>query len=389
MKQSVAILGRQPALGLAELERLYGADVLHPLPGGLVLIDKHHSEVDFTRLGGSVKFGKVLTRIENADWKKIVAHLCKNVPEHLGYFPEGKLRLGLNNYGFAVSVSDINRAGLQVKKVIKNAGRSVRVVPNTAATLNSAQTLHNQLTGPTGLEIAAIKDGSDAILVQIVASQDIDAYAARDQARPKRDSRVGMLPPKLAQIIVNLANPAPGNTVLDPFCGTGVVLQEAELMGFNTYGTDLEPRMIDFSRANLEWLQSNQDTHGSFRLATGDACAYQWEEPFNVIAAETYLGRPFSAVPDRAKLEEVMRDVDTIHRKFLRNVAKQTKAGFQMCIAVPAWHTNNGVKHLKMLDSLEELGYTRMSFVHAETKDLVYHRENQVVGRELVVLIRK
>lgn len=389
MKQSVAILGRQPALGLAELERLYGADVLHPLPGGLVLIDKHHSEIDFTRLGGSIKLGKVLTRLESADWKKVVAHFCKNIPEHLDHFPEGKLRLGLNNFGFDASVNDINRAGLQIKKVIKNAGRSVRVVPNTTATLNSAQTLHNQLTGPTGLELAAIKDGRDAILAQVVASQNIDAYAARDQARPKRDSRVGMLPPKLAQIIVNLANPAPGDTVLDPFCGTGVVLQEALLMNFDACGTDLEPRMIEYSQVNLGWLVDKHQLTSSFTLAVGDATAYTWSPMPTRIAGETYLGRPFSAEPDAVKLEEVMRDVDTIHRKFLRNVAKQTEPGFQLCIAVPAWHTRKGVKHLKMLASLEDLGYTRMSFVHAVNEDLVYHREGQIVGRELVVLTRK
>src|SRR5690606_22448500 len=145
-------LGRQPALGLAELESLYGADAVHPLPGGLVLLDKHHSEVDFNRLGGSVKLAKVLTRLGSADWRKAVNHLCQNVPKHLDEFAEGKLRLGLNNFGFQVSVSDINRSGLMLKKAIKNTGRSVRVVPNSAATLNSAHTLHNQLTGAAGLE---------------------------------------------------------------------------------------------------------------------------------------------------------------------------------------------------------------------------------------------
>jgi DNA-binding sugar fermentation-stimulating protein len=60
-----------------------------------------------------------------------------------------------------------------------------------------------------------------------------------------------------------------------------------------------------------------------------------------------------------------------------------------MCIAVPAWKTERGFKHLPSLDSLEELGYTRLSFVHAKSDDLLYYRENQVVARELVTLIRK
>lgn len=390
MSQSIAILGRQPALGMAELESLYGADSLHPLPGGLALVKRDPSEINFNRLGGTIKLAKLLTDFPTTDWRRLIAQVAKLLPDHLQYLPaDGKIRLGLNVYGLHVSVNDVNRGGLILKKAIKNAGRSVRVVPNTELELNSAQTQHNQLTGPTGWEFVFIKDGSRTLLAQVVNSQDIDAYAARDQARPKRDSRVGMLPPKLAQIIVNLAHPEAGQTVLDPFCGTGVVLQEALLMGYPAYGTDLEKRMIDYSQINLDWLSEQQGLSGSFRLAAGDATSFVWQPPFEVIAGETYLGRPFSAIPDPRVLEEVTRDVDTIHRKFLRNVAKQTKPGFRMCLAVPAWHTNNGVKHLKMLASLEELGYTRMSFVHAVNNDLVYHRENQIVGRELVVLTRK
>ena len=37
------------------------------------------------------------------------------------------------------------------------------------------------------------------------------AMLIRDQNRPKRDARVGMLPPKLAQIMINLANPEAGS----------------------------------------------------------------------------------------------------------------------------------------------------------------------------------
>lgn len=254
--QTVALLGRQPALGVAELERLYGADVLQPTaqPQAIIL-NMHHSGVAFDRLGGTVKLGKILTSVPGTKFAAALKYLCKNVPEHLHYIPEGKIRLGLSVYGLKVSVQELNRGGLELKKVIKNAGRSVRVVPNTTLDLSSAQTLHNQMTGPTGLEIMLIANGNEILLAQVTKVQDINAYTARDQARPKRDARVGMLPPKLAQIIINLSGVQTGQTVLDPFCGTGVLLQEALLMGLDAYGTDLEPRMIEYSQANIEWLR--------------------------------------------------------------------------------------------------------------------------------------
>lgn len=407
MLQTLAILGRQPALGIAELESLYGSENIVPTGKQAALLDIDPKEVTFNRLGGTLKLAKLLTSIPSTHWPDIENYLASMIPEHLQYVPEGKFKLGLSAYDLNISASRLNAAGLKLKKIIKNSGRSVRIIPNKESELNSAQVLHNNLTGPTGWELLLVKDGDKTVLAQTVAVQDIDAYAARDQARPKRDARVGMLPPKLAQTIVNLAGshtlsttgktPTPEETdqsrpvhagrtkLLDPFCGTGVVLQEALLMGYETYGTDLEPRMIEYSQINLEWLTAPKDR---WHLAVGDATSYVWK-PFDIIAGETYLGRPFSALPAPDVLNQVIKDVDTIHRKFLQNVARQTKPGFKMCIAVPAWKTNSGFKHLKTLDNLTDLGYTRSVFKHARNEDLIYHREGQVVGRELVVLIRK
>lgn len=409
------ILGRQPALGLAELEALFGADSIRPLGGAAIV--KNDGSFAPSRLGGTIKACKLLDTLPFTDWQKITDYLVEHVPKHTCCFGPGKLTFGISSYGLDVTPARINATGLSVKKAVKATGRPVRVVPNKTAELNSAQVLHNKMTDlPLGMELVLIKHGGQTLLGQTIAVQDIEAYAARDQARPKRDARVGMLPPKLAQLIINLAAGQIEShesgvmsqeiTVLDPFCGTGVVLQEALLMGYQAYGTDLEPRMIDFSKTNLDWLASKfQIPNSKFQLETGDATNHQWDQPFDIIAAETYLGRPFSAPPKPEVLAEVMQDVDTIHKKFLQNVAKQTKPGFRMCIAVPAWKigdrkksdpssiqrptSNVQFQHLKVLASLEELGYTRIKFVHVSNDDLIYHRPNQIVARELVVLERK
>jgi SAM-dependent methyltransferase len=414
MTQSLLVLGRQPELGIAEAESLFGADKITPLGSQFVLLDARVQDVPFARIGGSTRVAKLLTYLPYTDWEKIEKYLVEELPKHTCCLPEGKIRLGLSVYNLSVNIRRLNATGLTLKKVVKADGRSVRVVPNKEHELNTAQVLHNQLTGPTGMELLLIRDGERTVLAQTTAVQDIEAYAARDQARPARDARVGMLPPKLAQIIINLAHPGPPPAkierevtddyddpdnlptsedlagLLDPFCGTGVLLQEALLTGFSVIGTDLEQRMIDYTRENLRWLQqNNRYVRGSIVTFSGDATTSEWDDLILTIACETYLGRPFSSEPKPEVLNEVMRDVDTIHRKFLKNVARQTKPGFRMCIAVPAWNTKQGFLHLKTLDSLEELGYNRVSFVHTHTRDLIYYRENQVVGRELVTLIRK
>lgn len=411
MTQTVCILGRQPALGLAELESLYGASLITRLGSQAALIDIDPCLLAFDRLGGSVKFGKLLTILDTTDWRQIEKFLVEVSPRHAERMAEGKMQLGLSVIGLDVNLKQLQNTGLTLKKAIRQTGRSVRLIPNKALELNTAQVLHNRLTSPTGWELYFIRNGQQTVIAQTIKFQDIEAYAARDQVRPKRDAKVGMLPPKLAQIIINLAvgelpadklasicdipagevipRPQLDGTVLDPFCGTGVVLQEALLMGYPAYGTDLEPRMVEYSQTNLDWLANMYKLSAtSYQLSVGDATSFGWKQ-LDFVACETYLGRPFSALPRPEVLAEVMQDVDTIHRKFLKNLAVQTKTGFRACLAVPAWKTPHGFKHLKTLDSLEELGYTRMSFVHATAQDLIYHRPEQIVARELVVLIRK
>lgn len=387
----IYILGRQPAIGLAELESLYGSDILRPIGDYAALVDTDNT-VDFSRIGGALKAGNVLATIDSTDLHVIKNQLEHVLSTHIGSLVEGKFKLGISCYGLDINPAKINALGLGLKKVIKASGRSIRLIPNPEKTLNSAQVLHNKLTSELGCEILLIRDGMNTIIAQTTAVQDIDAYTLRDRGRPKRDARVGMLPPKLAQTIINIAENDPQNTakrILDPFCGTGVILQEAALMGYQVYGTDLEERMIRYSRDNLNWLADTHKMTFDWYLHQDDATDAMWQQPIDIVACEGYLGRPFTSVPDREILQETVHDCDVILKKFLRNLHNQIKPGTRICLAVPAWFAEGRVYHLKTLDHLSDLGYNRISFVHSDNKDLIYHRDDQIVGRELLVISRK
>lgn len=393
---SLVILGRQPMLGLAELESLYGAKHITPFGGVYALLDIPATDIDFDRLGSVIKLATILHELKTTDWPTIETYLLKMVQEHLDYIPtEGKFNVGLSNYGLKANPKIMTRTALEIKKVIKNSGRSVRIVPNKSATLSTAQVLHNHLAGgERGWELVLMRKGNSTLVCMTMAEQDIEAYTTRDQARPKRDAFVGMLPPKLAQTIINLAlgtTPVKDARVLDPFCGTGVVLQEALLMGADALGSDLEPRMVDYSTENIFWLRDKfARATGYVRIELGDACTHTWQQPITTVAAETYLGRPFASIPKPEVLQDVMGPVNVIHKKFLQNLHKQLKPGTRICIAVPAWNMgNNRFKHLPILDQLTDLGYNRMVLERVPTKELLYFRPDQVVARELVILIRK
>ncbi len=390
MQTTICLLGRQPAIGRAELEAIFGSEAIRYISDDIVELKVEPGHVNIDRLGGVIKTTKLLTYLETTQWPALMDYIRKTLPDHLVYIPEGKIRLGISAYGITVKPNDINKSGLGLKKIITKTGRSARVVPNKTNDLNSAQVLHNQLTGPTGLELVFIRDGKRTILAQTTGVQDITAYTKRDQARPHRDAAVGMLPPKLAQVIINLATgDKTSGTVLDPFCGTGVLLQEALLAGFSVVGSDVEARMVDYSQRNLVWLRERHTEVARSLVERGDATNHAWKDPFDFIAAETYLGKPFDHLATQTELSTILPQVDNLHRKTLENIASQTPEGFRLCLAVPAWRKKSGFIHLPCLDDLEKLGYTRLKFVHASNQDLIYCREDQFVGRELVVLIRK
>ena len=383
----ISILGRQPALGIAELERLYG-DVTWFSDESAII---NTSTLDFERLGGSQKAGRIVAELPHGDWtaasRKLVSAYVEAWRGH-----KGKITLGISSYGFSASPREVQKTGIILKGKLKETGVSLRLIPNTDTALSTATSHHNKLgLSDNKVELLVVRNRNGKVIIaESVGAQNITAYARRDQGRPKRDAFVGMLPPKLAQIIINLANPAPGTRVLDPFCGTGVVLQEASLQGFKVYGTDLSDKMIAYSTQNLDWLATTHRIDVDSIVEQGDAMNHQWSDAIGAVACEGYLGQPFSAPPSPAKLAEVRKNCNYIMSEFLRNIGKQLTPGTPLCVAIPAWKSVDGsFTHLPLVSQLESLGYNPATFSNIRPSELLYYRDDQVVARELLVMTKQ
>ncbi|KUG20698.1 MAG: methyltransferase domain-containing protein [Methanomicrobiaceae archaeon] len=61
----------------------------------------------------------------------------------------------------------------------------------------------------------------------------------------------GVMMPRMARALVNLTLVQRGETLYDPFCGTGGILLEAETIGVEVLGSDFDPAMVEGSRRNL------------------------------------------------------------------------------------------------------------------------------------------
>lgn len=420
----IAILGRQPAIGIAELEALYGGEDVKWLSNEAALIKSDFLKLE--RLGGTQKAGRVTLQLASGTWNdastKIIQHYTKKLRERTG-----KITFGISTYGIKESTKAVQKPGLILKQNLKKTGINLRLLPNAEPALSTATSHHNKLgLSENKIELIIVRATNGQILIaESIGAQNITAYARRDQGRPKRDAFVGMLPPKLAQIIINLAAGSAGGIsrrehlqpepslmrsqgehgakpfstgyaarnakaslrLLDPFCGTGVILQEAALMGYDIYGTDLSEKMIDYSHANLEWLASTHRLSINPTLQQADATTASWQPPIDIVACESYLGQPFSAPPSPEKLAQVLKNCNHIISSFLANIGPQLQSGMALCIAVPAWRATDGsFTHLPLLNQIEKLGFTRTAFKNISTDQLLYYREDQVVARELLVL---
>ena len=56
---------------------------------------------------------------------------------------------------------------------------------------------------------------------------------------------------KLTRVMINLIGLKKGETVCDPFCGTGTTLLEAESMGIHAIGLDFDEKMYEITKNNL------------------------------------------------------------------------------------------------------------------------------------------
>ncbi|MFI5212861.1 MAG: TRM11 family SAM-dependent methyltransferase, partial [Candidatus Saccharimonadales bacterium] len=352
----IAILGRQPALGMAELERLYGGDHTHWFSDFSATVETDALSIE--RLGGTQKAGRIVIELPSGDWQRVSMKIVQTFTKNWSNV-DGKITLGISAYGFPdnLDVRDVQKTAILLKQKLKKNNVSLRVIPNADLALNTAVSHHNKL-GLAGnkVELIVVKSPNGRIIVaESTGAQNITALARRDQGRPKRDAFVGMLPPKLAIMMINLATEASSRSasvitdaldpkadngsrkgdqdstqirrILDPFCGTGVILQEAALLGYAVYGTDLADKMVSYSQENLQWLADTHHITIDRTLAVGDAMDATWQAPIDVVVCESYLGQPFSAPPSPAKLDQVRKNCNHIISTFLQNIGSQIAPG--------------------------------------------------------------
>lgn len=338
-------------------------------------------------LGGAMRSGELVASGLNALSDIEGAIVARTVAD------TGKLTVGLTCLDSSVTPARYVELCKKLKIALKAAGHSVRTVPSMEGTvLNAAQVIYNQLTSKN-FEFVLWRTPAGWSVGRTTWVQNIDDYTLRDRKRPVRDAHIGMLPPKLAQIMINLAQADPQDVIYDPFCGTGVVLMEAAHMGYQVAGSDLNPAMVSATEQNMSWYQTINPAVSDLRYSEAtlqDATKVVLPAQDTAIVCEGYLGRV--DLKNSPNLERsIQNEVETLNA-FYRAVLKHWYALPQIktiVIALPFWTIEGRRIRLSTLDDAVDLGYTLMQFVSSNTnhpKELTYHRPDQIVGRMIIRL---
>jgi len=371
------LLGNTPSLSLAELQVLQPKAQVRSVATQIASLELRHDQEAkhlMLQVGGTVKVIKHLDDLPQTQPDIVQTAVAQAL-----------IALQLPKVTFGVA--EIGRDHLpplnlfSIKRQLEKAGSKVRYVEGSRNGLSAAVLLHQEEV----VEIDILQLDQGLVLGQTVAIQDIDAWSRRDREKPYADRRKGMLPPKVARMMLNLALAQVKETqplIYDPFCGTGTILIEALTQGCRVVGSDLDADSVVGTQKNLSWFASLPDAEG---LAADSATVFQSDatqvkldqlpNEVGCIVSEPFLGKP---QPKPEQLPNMYKGLQKLYLGAFKQWTKILKDGGAVVIVFPQVVTGKQVYGLEgLIDKLASLGYTIAS------EPLLYHRPLAIVQRQV------
>lgn len=417
------ILGREYKLSLAELGSVFWFENCKFFNETIALFDIQTPVTTKTlsRLGGTIRIIKILSEIEPQAFPTTVL-------EHIySTHTPGKLSFALGSYGTNLPISEM---GMRMKKSLSEKHFSARLINAKNENLHAAVFKKEKLAKSQSefILIATKKHEknseentlSDTFFVgYTVACQDIDAYSRRDTAK-NRDMIVGMMPPKLVQMMIHMWWVKSSESIYDPFCGLGTTLIEAANMGITTlFWSDISSEMTKSTKLSVEnfvkeeslWQERIRASGGNpdkdFRnlkveVFTLDATKIEraFSEkhlPKNVcIVTEGYLGKIMKKHEINQDLVfSERRTIERMYDLFFKGLKTANYTG-TILMSFPFWKVGEKLIFLQNIpEILEKYGFKIIGLLprdyNLNTKNgsLLYRRESQLVGREIMKIVRK
>lgn len=369
-------LGTHPQLSIAEIHAVlnqlnFSFEEILTLPTIFIIkTDKKLEPTIIRQLGGTIKFGEILLETKQPQAKHIF-NLLKPT--------NNKFYLGLSSYDCKIKLLNL---GLEIKKLFRQNKLSCRVVSSKKNPLSSVVVKKNNLVSERGAEIVITENKGQFFIGQTLAVQDFETYSKLDYGRPARDEISGMLPPKVAQIMVNLAEQELNSQILDPFCGSGTILQMATILGYkHLIGFDKNTKAIANSKINFDWFEKTfkVKTHIKLETAKVENLSKKLKAgSIDAIVTEPYLGPALKGFESLAQIKKNINNLKKLYQKMFEEFFKVLKNNGRCVVIIPEFQI-----HAKSLNiDISEMIKNKFKIENR----FIYSRAGQKVRRQIFAL---
>lgn len=361
------ILGRNVELSTEEVKSFFEKEkinfkIISRIRNGILIeTEKSFQKGIIEKFGGVISIGEVLA--EGSE-KEILEKL-KNKTLYFGN--SNKMNYVIHNF----DGKNFNEISLYLKRRFKEES-----LKSTQKKLTGILKMQNGKTAPN-VASNLIKEQYfvfEKNFGRIIEKYDYDAVEKRDMGKPIRRSELS-ISPRLAKILINLSQVQEGETLLDPFCGIGVVLQEALLQNIKVIGIDNDKNAINNARMNLKWFNFSEK---NYKLINEDSARVGIQK-VNAIATEPDLGELHKKIPTEARANEIIRKFEKMIIIVLVNLKKNVRG--KIVFTSPLIQTINKKIScdFKKISSATGLRISKGFPINE-------FREDSIVGRSIVVL---
>ena len=296
-------------------------------------------------LGGTIKIAKIEKEVAQKDFT------LKNLDEFFENINE-KITYGISAYGFPKNFyKALIHYASAMKKMLAEKNISARFVPLQQENfLSSVQVEKNNLL-KKGFELIVIGSNKNQQIYigKTESVQNFEAYNLRDYGRPFPNPAGGMLPPKVAQIMINLSAlsvPETRNSSLetrhllyDPFCGSGTILQEALLLGNDVIGSDISKDEVANTQKNLAWLSEYFSVKGKiikiFVSDIANVLNRVEKNSVDLIVTEPFLGPALRGAVSSLEVKRIIENLAPLYNSALEIIAQVLKKGGMLVMIFP------------------------------------------------------
>ena len=250
--------------------------------------------------------------------------------------------------------------------------------------------IHKTIRGPSDLEKHRIlQDGYEFLVYNDIifktdAVSNPRSYEERDK-KPFFDVK-RTISIRLARMLINIAAVKPGKTILDPYAGTGTIMQEAIILGINAIGIDSDKETCEGCNKNLYWVRKTYHTKAEWSIINKDARRLAtYIDHVDAIVSEPYLGPFLRKLPSYKEALRFVEQLTKDYLEFLQQAAKVTNG--KIVVVVPFYKTSDG-RELKLpfKELVQKAGLKVSKPLKGFETPIRYVPPNTRLGRDIWIL---